>query len=55
VKIDYVMSMRLKDIIEGSQMAQERAQAILDKGTVEYAEVAEICDLLHNTAAMSRP
>jgi hypothetical protein len=55
VKIDYVMSMRLKDIIEDAKTAQERAQAILDRGTVEYAEVAEICDLLHNAAAMSRP
>ena len=55
VKIDYVMSMRLKDIIKSSKVAQERAQAILDKGTVEYAEVEQICDLLHNTAAMSRP
>lgn len=55
MKIDYVMSMRLKDIIESAKLAQDRAQAILDKGVVEYAEVAEICDLLHNTAAMTRP
>jgi hypothetical protein len=55
MKIDYVMEMRLKDIIDSAQLAQQRAQAILDSGKVEYAEVAEICDQLKNGAAMARP
>lgn len=55
MKIDYVMEMRLKDIIESARHAEKRAQSILDSGTVEYAEVAEICDQMKNAAAMSRP
>ncbi len=55
MKIDYVMERRLNDLIEAAKWAQDRAQAILDSGTVEYQQVNVICDRLHNTAALSRP